>query len=103
VGWIAASVLLIALVVLSFVQFREARPQARTLRYTIAPPENLTVQSFAISPDGRYIVLAGLLSGKQQLWLRPLDGLQFRPCQAPMALICLSGRPIAVSLPHKAS
>jgi Tol biopolymer transport system component len=73
-------VALIALVVLSFVHFREAPPQARTLRYTIAPPENATVQSFAASPDGRYIVLAGVQNGKtqSQLWLRPLDGLQFQ-------------------------
>jgi Tol biopolymer transport system component len=79
IGWIAASVALIALLVLSFVHFREARPQGRTQRYTIATPEKVTVQSVAISPDGRYIVLAGSVNGNQQLWLRPLDALQFQP------------------------
>src|SRR5262249_33757338 len=39
-------------------------------------PENSSVHSFAISPDGRYVAIAANINGKQQLWLRALDALQ---------------------------
>jgi len=61
----------------SFIHFREAPEQ--TLRSAITLPENSTVHSFAISPDGRTIVIAASVSGKRQLWLRPMDGLQAQP------------------------
>ncbi len=75
----AAAVLLLALVALAFLHFREAPPPERTLRYSIAAPENSTVHSFAISPDGRQLAIATVVNGKQQLWLRPLDALQAQP------------------------
>jgi hypothetical protein len=48
-------------------------PLERTLRYSIAAPENRAVRSFAISPDGTLLAIAAAVNGKQQLWLRPLD------------------------------
>jgi len=72
-------VLVLALAAVSFLHFRETPPPEQTLRYTIAAPENSTVQSFAISPDGRTLVIAVQLNTKRQLWLRPLDGLQAQP------------------------
>ena len=57
----------------------ETPPPERTLRYSIAPPENSTVQSFAISPDGKLVAIAAAVNGKQQLWLRSLDALQAQP------------------------
>jgi len=64
---------------LAFVHFRETPPPERTLRYTIAAPENSAVHSFAISPDGRYVAIAAAVQGKRQLWLRALDALQSQP------------------------
>jgi len=78
-AWIAAGVLLLALAALAFVHFRETPPPEQTLRYTIAAPENSTVHSFAISPDGRNLVIAAAVGGKRQLWLRPMDALQAQP------------------------
>jgi Tol biopolymer transport system component len=75
----AALVLALALAALAFMHFRETPPQTRTLRYTIAMPRNAFVPSFAVSPDGRYIVLAAAQNGKPQLWLRSLDALEFQP------------------------
>jgi hypothetical protein len=49
------------------------------VRATISAPENSTVQSFAISPDGRTLVMAARVNGKQQLWLRPMDALRAQP------------------------
>ncbi|MBZ5676582.1 MAG: protein kinase [Acidobacteriia bacterium] len=79
--WIAAAVIALgALAVLAFLHFRETPPPERILSYTLAPPEGVqNIQSFAVSPDGRTIVMAAAIAGKQQLWQRPLDALQWQP------------------------
>src|SRR5579871_6566128 len=75
---VAAAGILIALAV-GMVHFRETAPAARVLRYTIAVPENAQLHSFAVSPDGRSVVIAAGLNGKYQLWLRTLDALEAQP------------------------
>jgi Tol biopolymer transport system component len=43
----------------------------------MATPENTSsLHSFAISPDGRLLVMSAQVKGKCQLWLRALDALQ---------------------------
>ena len=74
-----AGALALALAVLAFLHLREAPPPEQTLRATISVPENSTVQSFAISPDGRTLVIAAQVKGKRQFWLRPIDAPQFQP------------------------
>ena len=75
----ATGVLALALAALTFIHFRETPQQQQTLRYTVSTPENSTMHSFAVSPDGRYIAIATAVNGKRQLWLRPLDSLQAQP------------------------
>jgi Tol biopolymer transport system component len=70
--------LLLTTLALGFVYFRQV-PTERLLRYTLAAPENSTVHSFAVSPDGRFVTIAAVVDGKRQLWLRPLDALQAQP------------------------
>ena len=77
--WGVAALLLIAVTALGFVHFRETPPQEQTLRYAITLPENRTVHSLAISPDGRTLVIAATVNGKRQLWLRQMDALQAEP------------------------
>jgi serine/threonine protein kinase len=79
VPWALAALFGIVAMAVSFIHFRQQPLAERTLRYTIAPPENSAVHSFAISPDGRYLALAAAVNGKRQLWLRAMDGLQFQP------------------------
>jgi Tol biopolymer transport system component len=77
---VVAAVVTLALAALAFLHFRETPPPEHILRYTIAPPEGAqNIHSFAISPDGRTVVMAALVNGKQQLWQRPLDALQWQP------------------------
>jgi eukaryotic-like serine/threonine-protein kinase len=78
-GWIAAGVLACALAAVSFVHLRESPLPEQTLRANIAAPEGSTVHSFAISPDGRYLVFAAAVSGKEQLWLRAIIAPQAQP------------------------
>jgi len=75
----AAAVLALALGAVSFIHFRETPPPEQTLRYTVTAPESSQVHSFAISPDGRTLVIAASVSGKLQLWLRPMDALHAQP------------------------
>jgi len=77
--WAWAALATLAALVVSFLHFREAPPPERSLRYTITAPENSTVHSFAVSPDGRYVSIAAAIQGKRLLWLRALDGLQAQP------------------------
>ena len=71
-SWMVAAVLLVALATVSFIHFREQPPEQQPLRYTIAPPVNSTVHSFAISPNGRHLAVAAAINGKTQLWLQAL-------------------------------
>ena len=79
VAWAVAALFLLTTLGVSFVHFRETPPQEQTLRSAIALPENSTVHSLAISPDGRTLVIAVAVNGKRQLWLRPMDALQAQP------------------------
>jgi serine/threonine-protein kinase len=76
--WMVGLALAVA-VALAFALFHEKPPVTPVLRYTVAAPENSHVHSFAISPDGRSVVIAAAAGGKRQLWLRALDALQAQP------------------------
>jgi eukaryotic-like serine/threonine-protein kinase len=76
--WLAAALLLTTLVI-SGVHFRETPPAERVVRTTIALPPKAAVQSFVLSPNGRYLILAARVDGTQRLWLRPLDALDPQP------------------------
>jgi Tol biopolymer transport system component len=75
-----AGVLALALAALAYLHFRETPPPEHVLKYTIALPENITLTSFAVSPDGRNLVIATVGNdGRRQLWLRRMDTLQTQP------------------------
>jgi eukaryotic-like serine/threonine-protein kinase len=74
--WIAAGLLLAGGTALAWTHFRETPPVDRVLRYSMDPPDKSSVHSFAVSPDGRMLAIAGTVQGKGHLWLRPLDTLQ---------------------------
>jgi Tol biopolymer transport system component len=62
------------------VHFREAPPAVQVLRLSVAIPPNSLVGWFALSPDGRNLVIGIRGSGgKTQLWLRALDSPQLQP------------------------
>jgi serine/threonine protein kinase len=79
-GWIAGSILLLALIALSFIHFRTAPPpQERSVRFQVPLPEKSTDAMFRLSPDGRYLAIAGrIVRGGSRLWVRPLDSVEAR-------------------------
>ena len=79
---VSTGVLAVALAALALVHFRETPPEEHTLRYTIPLPENIDNilgLRLVISPDGRNVVMAASINGRQQLWLRPLSALDAQP------------------------
>jgi Tol biopolymer transport system component len=79
-AWMIAVVAVLAALALGFVHFREKPPAEPTLRYTMNMAESV-IPSVAISPDGRYIAIAGggVVLGSQALFIRRLDSLQAQP------------------------
>jgi len=76
--WLAGALLLTTLVI-SWLYFRQTLPAERVVRATVALPAKAQVDSFVLSPDGRYLVLAARMDGTLRLWLRPLDALDPQP------------------------
>src|SRR5262249_5742635 len=55
---------------------RSAPPE---IRVEVSTPSTGDPFSFAISPDGRWLVFSASNEGKPQLWVRPLDSVVARP------------------------
>ncbi|UCF38210.1 MAG: serine/threonine-protein kinase [Acidobacteriota bacterium] len=77
--WPAVAVMVMAAAVaLAFLHFRETAPELLSYAYTIPPPPNTVIHSFAISPDGRRVAIAAGANGQTSLWVRALDSLEPR-------------------------
>jgi hypothetical protein len=48
---------------------------AAAIRMSIQPPAGSVIQSFAVSPDGRFLAFTANSQGKFLLWLRTIDSL----------------------------
>jgi len=71
-----AAVAVLAAVVMTAFYFRRVPTEAHAVRFPINPPEKTGFNSFAISPDGlRLAFVATDASGKNLLWVRPLDSI----------------------------
>jgi hypothetical protein len=80
--WLFGAVLgLLALflVGLAFVHFSQAPPRPAAVRMSVLLPEKSRVRALAVSPDGRQIAMVLVKEGKQQIWVRALDSLEFTP------------------------
>jgi len=83
-AWGVATVLLLALSLLSFLYFRQKTPEpAGAAQFQVPLPDKTnmaTGAAFAVSPDGRRLAFAAAdADGKQRIWLRSLDSLEARP------------------------
>jgi Tol biopolymer transport system component len=85
-AWSAAAALLIAAVLAwgAFAFFRPVPAEPQAARFSIAPPErgrfNPNARFLTISPDGSKLAfIVADASGKEQLWIRPLDSEAAQP------------------------
>jgi len=74
--WALFAIALLGALAVSILHWRETPPAERVLRYAILPPPKGAIQTFALSPDGRYLAMSILMERKRQLWVRALDALQ---------------------------
>lgn len=72
-------VLALLLAALAFVHFRETPLRQTSVDMSIVLPAQARVQSLEVSPDGRQIAVVLVKDGKQQIWIRALDSLEFTP------------------------
>src|SRR5262245_20156689 len=80
-AWIVAFIaIVVAAVTLGTSYFRRTSVETHPIRFTIPPPQNVNLTNFfALSPDGLRLVFTGRdSSGKNLLWVRPLDSLDAR-------------------------
>jgi Tol biopolymer transport system component len=76
---VVAATAVLALAALSSVHFRERPRVEQPLHLSIALPDNTSVRSFALSPDGRSLVMAATIGSQYHLWLRTLGASELRP------------------------
>jgi Tol biopolymer transport system component/DNA-binding winged helix-turn-helix (wHTH) protein len=77
--WVVAAVAtLVALIMVWVVLRAHPAPPAEPVSFYVHPLTK-TIQSFALSPDGRYLVIAAGEGTKQPLWVRALDTAEPRP------------------------
>src|SRR5215831_13239119 len=80
-AWIVAFIaIVVAAVTFGTSYFRRTAVEPHPIRFTIPPPQNVNLTNFvALSPDGLRLVFTGRdSSGKNLLWVRPLDSLDVR-------------------------
>jgi len=83
-GWIAAAVLAIIALGISFAHFRAKPPEAeQPVRFDIAPPEGGRFTNpllFAVSPDGRRLAFQAVgKDGIRRIWVHSLDSAESHP------------------------
>jgi Tol biopolymer transport system component len=78
---VASGVFLLSLLALVALYSRRApRETPAATRFLIDPPPKTELRgTFAVSPDGRSVVLRGVTDGKVLLWVRALESLAVRP------------------------
>ena len=77
VPWVAAAAAALAATAVGVVHFREVLPERQVLQYSLPAPENARhIQTFAVSPDGHYVVMDAIGGDGRRLWVRALDSLQ---------------------------
>jgi len=75
IGGLAIVSLLLA--ALAWIHFGETPPRPEPVHTSVLLPEKSRVRALAVSPDGRQIAAALVKEGKQQIWVRALDSLEF--------------------------
>jgi len=77
--WVAAVSGLLAMAgIATFTLLHPRTPAVSTLRLSVVPPPNASIDSFAMSPDGVRIVVAATSQNTSSLFLRPLNSFAYQ-------------------------
>jgi serine/threonine protein kinase len=78
--WIATvSALVMAMAAIAtFTLFQSHTPAVSSLRLSVDPPPNASIDSFAVSPDGARIAVAATSQNTSALFLRPLNSFAYQ-------------------------
>lgn len=77
----ASALALVLSAVFAFLYFRQQPSSQPLARLNVLLPEKSMVRSLAVSPDGRFIAMVLVKEGKQQIWIRALDGVGMTPLE----------------------
>jgi eukaryotic-like serine/threonine-protein kinase len=78
-GMIAGAVAALALIVVAALHFMERPEPKAVIHFNFEPPEDMDIQDFAVSPDGRSLAYtATAANGEPVLSVRPFDVLESR-------------------------
>jgi len=81
IAWAAAAICAAAALALAWLHFGRPTPELHVLKVSVSPPEKSRFAADmipAVSPDGRRIVFAAIVDGKDSLWIRDTDSLLAR-------------------------
>jgi len=79
-SWILALVFFLLSLAFAALYFQRPAPQNTLMQLSVLPPENTSILSSTISPDGKNLaIVASDASGKRTLWIRSIDSLTARP------------------------
>jgi serine/threonine protein kinase len=76
---IGIAVLAAITTIVAMLNWRDAPPDAATVRFEVATPAASTSGFFQLAPDGRTIVYVAALDGKNMLWARTMDSVAPQP------------------------
>ncbi len=71
--------LALVLIGVAFLHFSEVPPRPAAVRMSVLLPGKSRFRGVQVSPDGRQIATILVKEGKQQIWIRGLDALEFTP------------------------
>lgn len=75
-SWILALFFFLAAIALGLAYFHIRSQSAPVMRLSILPPENTTIESSALSPDGKNLAIVAYdASAKPALWVRPINSM----------------------------
>lgn len=77
-----AAAFFIAAGILTFLHFAKRPAELHAAKVSITLPENLLLDSIALSPDGQYVAFAAIKQGRRSIWVRPLGSVETRELPA---------------------
>ena len=80
-AWAPAGIAFVGLVLFAIWRLGRQVAPPPLVRVSIVLPEKSLVRSLAVSPDGRFVAVVLVKDGKQQIWIRALDGLDMTPLE----------------------